>query len=505
MLPVKKRSVSIIAAALALCTALFCGCANKAPGGEKQSGTTSNSLNSKSNFVASRTEDYEVDTAAPAASESLSSQVSSSEKKTSTESEILDSSPVQSSLSPIKVTSTQKSTVTAASTVSTVTEAQTSGGTATESVTSTTGQEEKRPMELSEKVDYSTVLMEGVPDRLKTVCGKISQAMEDRSDQVRFQYGEADQEELQECLLLVSFTNPDVTGVSAKYVVSVDPDGFVTRLKLEYTNTLAESEENSRRLRETLDEIVSGCTASDEFELVEYIHDEIIKRCSYDPSSENMLNAYGCLVDGKAVCEGYAKAFMLVCSEMGIECLPVIGTTISADGTEEPHMWDIAKVDGRWYHFDLTWDDPITDIGEDFVKYDYFGLSDDGIAADHSINKIPYLTYPAAVSERGGYFLNKGLYSYSADRAAEMLQQEINSAVAQGERFVRIQVAGKDVFDQLCGKLFEPDESGSKPIFAMLYKAQEETDSQSFDPSRYKKMLSDGKCIITLVLSYAEG
>ena len=59
------------------------------------------------------------------------------------------------------------------------------------------------------------------------------------------------------------------------------------------------------------------------------------------------------------VCDGYAKAFQMVCQELDIPCVLASSQT---------HMWNNVKMDdGEWYNLDLTWDDS----GEE-VSYSYF-------------------------------------------------------------------------------------------------------------------------------------
>ena len=55
------------------------------------------------------------------------------------------------------------------------------------------------------------------------------------------------------------------------------------------------------------------------------------------------------------VCEGYAKAFKLVCDELGIPCLTVDGYARGG------HMWNHVLLYGSWYAVDITWDDPPAD------------------------------------------------------------------------------------------------------------------------------------------------
>lgn len=110
------------------------------------------------------------------------------------------------------------------------------------------------------------------------------------------------------------------------------------------------------------------------------IHDYIILNCEYDEENFDAdtvpgesHSAYGALVKKIAVCDGYAKAYQYIMSEkLGIDCQVV---TSDAMG----HAWSLIKIDGSWYHADLTWDDPVYDcIGR--VYHDYFLLSDNEIS-----------------------------------------------------------------------------------------------------------------------------
>ena len=93
-----------------------------------------------------------------------------------------------------------------------------------------------------------------------------------------------------------------------------------------------------------------------------YFHDSIILECNYDDTAKNCYSAYGCLVEGKAVCEGYAKAMQILCSKAGIKCIPVAGKAYDG-GAVQPHLWNKVMIDGEWTNVDLTWDDPVTDAG----------------------------------------------------------------------------------------------------------------------------------------------
>ena len=79
--------------------------------------------------------------------------------------------------------------------------------------------------------------------------------------------------------------------------------------------------------------------------------------CSYDWSAyysddwekyADAYSAYGCLVKGKAVCEGYSLAFNAIMLELGIPT-----KRMSGGG----HAWNMVKIGNRWYHVDVTWND----------------------------------------------------------------------------------------------------------------------------------------------------
>lgn len=96
-------------------------------------------------------------------------------------------------------------------------------------------------------------------------------------------------------------------------------------------------------------------------EKIKVIHDYIIDHTEYDKLKYDNKNdntyksntAYGVLIEGYGTCNGYADAM-----EIFLDKLNVINYKISND----EHIWNLVYLDGKWYHLDLTWDDPISDI-----------------------------------------------------------------------------------------------------------------------------------------------
>ena len=121
-----------------------------------------------------------------------------------------------------------------------------------------------------------------------------------------------------------------------------------------------------------------GNGRTDELELAMAAHDYLCERLYYDNSGLSRYNAYvsehgtnkgyddfrifvsaGGFLDRVGVgvvCEGYARAYKVICDQFGIPCV-LIGGTVVQGGTTIGHMWNGVLINGKWYLTDVTWDD----------------------------------------------------------------------------------------------------------------------------------------------------
>ena len=81
---------------------------------------------------------------------------------------------------------------------------------------------------------------------------------------------------------------------------------------------------------------------------------------SVDPNAWKCVSALSGSVGVKGpVCEGYARAFKVLCDRLGIPCVLTEGFAKNGQWeTPELHMWNYVKIDGAWYAVDVTWNDP---------------------------------------------------------------------------------------------------------------------------------------------------
>lgn len=148
------------------------------------------------------------------------------------------------------------------------------------------------------------------------------------------------------------------------------------------------------------------------WEIVRGIHNYLCEKLEYgDTSGDYSHSAAGAfLKGGSVVCEGYAKAFKILCNYYGVECILVVGV---ADGG---HMWNYVRMeDNNWYLTDVTWDDQ-----DDRIAYDYLlagsgsaGFDGLSIAEERSV----YMNFSGAVYTQ--YYvvpvLSEGAYIFETD------------------------------------------------------------------------------------------
>jgi len=141
----------------------------------------------------------------------------------------------------------------------------------------------------------------------------------------------------------------------------------------------SEYEAIAKQLKNTVSSIADeACRFSDK---EKYIHDYLAKNVSYsyDTSNTAAHSAKGALLDGCAVCEGYAKAFKLLCDAVKIPCIVLLGTALNNAHEKENHVWNIIKQGTNKFHVDVTWNSSTYKDGYSL----YYNVSDDFISKDH--------------------------------------------------------------------------------------------------------------------------
>lgn len=106
---------------------------------------------------------------------------------------------------------------------------------------------------------------------------------------------------------------------------------------------------------------------------IKTIHDYIINNGRYSTDkirkkhpNKDYNKANDILIEGVGLCSAYSDAMALFLYEFGID-----NYKIASDN----HIWNLVKINNKWLHLDLTWDDPVTQTGVQKLE-DIFMLID---------------------------------------------------------------------------------------------------------------------------------
>lgn len=118
--------------------------------------------------------------------------------------------------------------------------------------------------------------------------------------------------------------------------------------------------ENRDFLRTQLEAAADECISRidpdvSDYQKIKQVYEYLIDMVDYDGSSPDNQNIQSALLHHRSVCAGYAKAFQYILHRMGMFCTYVTGSTVSGGD----HGWNIVRIDGNYYHVDVTWGDPV--------------------------------------------------------------------------------------------------------------------------------------------------
>lgn len=170
----------------------------------------------------------------------------------------------------------------------------------------------------------------------------------------------------------IFFENPQYYYVVRSFSGTSNSAGYMGKLtKLKYNvDSMEPIRAKWAEIDKATEEILFNISPDmTDFEKVMTVHDYMDLHYVYDIT--DMDQTYFVLLDKVGVCAAYAEAFQHVMNVLGIESSIV---TSEAMG----HMWNMVKIDGKWYHADVTWDDPVPDMYAE-VCHQYMLLSENAI------------------------------------------------------------------------------------------------------------------------------
>lgn len=227
-----------------------------------------------------------------------------------------------------------------------------------------------------------------------------------------------------------------------------DAQGVHYTLTFTYKFTPEEAREHAAYVEAAIQPVLDQLQGKTDYEKVKGVYEYLIDHTVYDLAYKGKT-VYELFHDGRAVCEGYARATHLLLNRLGVETILVFGESSNSDGAAwEGHCWNIVKLDGAYYQLDTTWGDPVGD--EQTITYDYFNLTDAEISRDHRADD-PSL-YPACNATKYNYYRYEGYYleSFDKDKLSAWIQEAQN-----GQNGVTFKCADENLYWQVRTWLFD--------------------------------------------------
>lgn len=209
-----------------------------------------------------------------------------------------------------------------------------------------------------------------------------------------------------------------------QYYSNVNPTTFFVTFRGRDYNDLNQYVQSKAK------EIVADAAIySTDYEKLRYINNYLVDNCEYvsaavkDPDRYyKAFTIFGCLVEGQAVCEGYANSVQLLCEMLDIPCIKVTGTAYGGN-----HIWNAVYLDGKWWMLDVTFNDPIGKQ-DNSDRWSYFLLDLDT-------------------------FQQKGTHTY--DQAAYETSKEIYTGRTVGQKNTSVPFAGLSLQNAITGDIVD--------------------------------------------------
>lgn len=272
----------------------------------------------------------------------------------------------------------------------------------------------------------------------------IYQGLVDRNEQINLAEYQLTIDALKVLFGKVVNDHPELFYVRNEYRYSYN-SGNMMVVSIEPTYLTGLPDDAEERMKQATEQAMAQVEAGmSDMEIALILHDYLVEHVAYnwdvatgkDTGDKIIHSAYGALVDGDAVCEGYALAYKLLLSECGVE-------SVLVTSEEMNHAWNLVEIDGSWYHVDVTWDDPTPDL-PGYCGHENFLRSDEGIKGTkhHDWTVSGNAQIPVSADEPEGPFreTNNRMYRYNghyyylsikADQGTLCQADSINDALSE--------------------------------------------------------------------------
>jgi hypothetical protein len=276
----------------------------------------------------------------------------------------------------------------------------------------------------------------------QSIYGSILSAWEAHNPNPSFQINSPNIN-MQKILDCIRYDNPSLFYIDY-HSISLSGQGASATLKCNFLYKESQIASMEKQIAAACSEALSApnFNAMDKFNKELALHDYLVKNVSYASGGDinEITSIAGALISRRAICEGYTKAFMLLCDQAGLPCIFVPGKSTPLNGKEGPHSWNMVNIDGIFSHTDVTWDS--TNRGNRDANYDHVNLTDEDIAKDHVWDKS---LLPAGAALNNNYHVKNGLYA----NGIHQFKSCVAAQAEKGEKNISIKFNGRTTVNEL--------------------------------------------------------
>lgn len=254
-----------------------------------------------------------------------------------------------------------------------------------------------------------------------------------------------------------------------------------------YGVTVDEARDIQNRIDAVVPRYLDGITDSmSAYDVALRIHAKIIAEVDYDtialdkqkraggPKDDEidyLRSICGVFLNGKAVCEGYARAVQYLLQKCGIECGEAAGYMLSENGSRSggAHAWNILKMDGDYYYMDVTWDDSsntVQAVKSNDLGFNYFCVTTDEMSRTRDFSLSP-LDMPECTATKCNYYYHNNFVIDSYD--INKIKSIAVAAAEKDAKFFTFKCKTSAVYNETlknlfneCGDCFDVVKAASK-------------------------------------------
>lgn len=286
----------------------------------------------------------------------------------------------------------------------------------------------------------------------QTLYLEIRDALVNYEEDVRL--SSCDKDEISHAFQCVLNDHPEIFYVDG-YTYTEYTLGDIIK-KITFTGTYRFSREETAQKQNEIDIYVNQCLAgmpdnADDYMKVKYIYEYLIHHTEYDAEAKDNQNICSVFIEGKSVCQGYAKATQYLLNKSGVFSTLVLGRVVGGEG----HAWNLVRINDKYYYVDTTWGDASYQAvggtagypGEKIptINYDYLCVSTEQMSFTHTLDNVVDL--PECSSMEDNYYVREGLYFTEWNR--EQIERIFKEEYEKGSAYVTLKCESYDVYRQM--------------------------------------------------------